>query len=554
LPAGRTAPRVEPVTLLAISFGLAAAALILYYTREVGFLRGDWEFLVERRGVGVHALLDPYDGRLSLLPIVLYRLLQEVFGIDSARPYQAASIGLFLVSIGVLFAWLRARVGPWPALAGAVLALFCGAAWVDLLAAWQLGWFAAMAAGLGALLALLRQTRGADAVACALLAVAVASASSLGVAFAVGAAVAIVAGGREPARLYVAVVPIAAAAVWWLGWGHTSGTYHSVEDLAQIPLYVLDSLGASISGLLGLATPRDEIAVAASEWGRPLALVAIAVAAWRIHRLGSASPWLWATGSIAVAFWLVCSLTQVPVRDAAASAQLYAGGILVLLVAAELLRGATLGAGWLALAGAVACLAVLSNVSFMKQKSDTLAATSDLVAAVVGALEIAAGSVDPGLALTEDLAETPEVPVSAGAYLDAVAKWGSPAAPEEEIAGFTEHARTAADRVLATALGIAVAPAEPPRATADCRSVDAGDGAGTVVELAPGGVVAETSAGGPVELHLRRFAQDGFPIQAGSVGRGEAVSIAIPQDGATRPWQLLASGPGRVTLCPPGAA
>ena len=77
---------------------------------------------------------------------------------DSARPFQVAAIATFLTSVALLYAWLRERTGELAALGGAALVLFLGAAWEDLLWAFQIGYFGSMAAGIGMLLALRRES------------------------------------------------------------------------------------------------------------------------------------------------------------------------------------------------------------------------------------------------------------------------------------------------------------------------------------------------------------------------------------------------------------
>src|SRR5205085_1447007 len=123
----------------------------------------------------------------------------------------------FLTSAGLLFAWLRARAGAWPALGAVVLVLFCGAAWEDLLWAFQVGFFGSMAAGLGMLLALRRETVGGDRLACLLLVVAICF-SSLGLPFVFAAAVELATSPRPwRRRLYVVAVPFVLYALWWVG-------------------------------------------------------------------------------------------------------------------------------------------------------------------------------------------------------------------------------------------------------------------------------------------------------------------------------------------------
>ena len=137
----------------------------------------------------------------------------------SALPYRVVSTALFLLSAALLFVFLRRRVGDWPAVAATAIVLFLGAAWEDLLWSFQMTYFGSMAAGLGALLALERGDRRGEAVACALLVVSVVF-GSLGLSFAIGAAVYVLLLPERRRRLYVFLVPLAVYALWWLGWGH----------------------------------------------------------------------------------------------------------------------------------------------------------------------------------------------------------------------------------------------------------------------------------------------------------------------------------------------
>ncbi|MFI5123056.1 MAG: hypothetical protein ACHQJ5_09175 [Vicinamibacteria bacterium] len=536
----------EPVALLLVAAILASAALLLYLTRNITFLLDDWEFLLYRRGFNAHVLLDPHNEHLHLLPILVYKALLELFGMDSARPFQVASTATFLASAALLFAWLRGRVGEWPALAATVLVLFLGAAWEDLLWAFQIGYFGSMAGGLGALVALRRETPGADLVACALLVVALAF-SSLGIPFVIGAAVAVATGPGWRGRLYVLAVPAALYALWWLGWGHTAANHISLHNIANAPLYLLDGIASALSSLLGLATPRDEAGVGAYDWGRPLAVFALALAAWRLHRLGSVPRWLWVVGAIAVSFWALSAINQIPGRDPSSSRYQYVGTIFVLLIAAELLRGITLKLPALVLCTGVIAVAVLSNVSFLDQSAGSYEQTSDLIKADLAAVEIARDTVDPGMVLTNDLAGTAYVHVPAGLYLSAADAFGSPADTPDEIAAAPENARAAADRVLAAALGLDVVPAERGGAE-NCAELDPA-GSSATTELAPGGAVVRGSPGGDVELRLRRFADATFPIGAGKIAGSESVSIAIPEDRSSRPWQLQVTGHGPVAVC-----
>jgi hypothetical protein len=330
-------------------------------------------------------------------------------------------------------------------------------------------------------------------------------------------------------------------------WGHTAANHVSLHNLANAPLYVLDSIASALSSLLGLATPRDEAGVGAYDWGRPLAVLALGLAAWRLYRLGSVPRWLWVVGAIAFSFWALSAINQIPGRDPSSSRYQYVGAIVVLLIAAELLRGITVKLPALVLGAGVIAVAVLSNVSFLDQSARSYEDTSDLIKADLGAVEIARDTVAPDFVLVNDIAGTGYVHVPAALYLSAVDAFGSPADTPDQIAVAPETARAAADRVLAAALGVGVTPAEGAGAEG-CAELDPA-GSSATTELAPGGAVVRGSPGGDVSLRLRRFAGETFPIGAGTIAGSESVSIAIPEDRSSRPWQLQVTGHGPVAVC-----
>ena len=130
-----------------------------------------------------------------------------------------ASTAAFIASVVLLYVYLRRRIEDWLALGAVLPLLFMGTAYEDLLTPFQIGYFGSMAFGLGALLAIERRDDRGDAGACLLL-VASLSFSSLGIAFAIGAAVAIGSTAGPARRSYVVAVPVLLYALWYAGWGH----------------------------------------------------------------------------------------------------------------------------------------------------------------------------------------------------------------------------------------------------------------------------------------------------------------------------------------------
>jgi hypothetical protein len=555
----------RPATILFAVAAAASAGVLLMLGSRLIFFLDDWDVLINRRGFSADAFLRPHGENIAVGPVIVYKTLQATLGMDSALPFRIVSVGTFIGSVCLLFVYLRRRVGEWAALAGAVLVLFLGAAWEDLLWDFQVGYFGSMSAGLGALLLLDRADRRGDAFAAALLTVAVLF-SSLGLPFLAAAAVAIWVGARDdwPRRWFVVAVPGAVFALWWIGWGHEAETSITITNIVTAPLFLVDGVSAAISSLLGLATPRDESAVSALDWGRPLLVVGLFLAGWRVWRVRRVEPWLLVVLALAAAFWLLAGINEKPGRDPLVSRYVYIGGIFILLVAAELYRGERLGGRWLAVALAVTGLAVASNLSYLDQAYKVYKGISDTERADLAALELSRDTVESGFILTERIAHTAYVGVLAEPYLSAVDAFGSPAYSEDELAAASEDARSAADSVFAAALRLRVDPVEapiegagPPPQVADAAPAPAvgtsclrlppgAPGESRAVTLPPGGVAVE--AEGKADLRLRRFA-DEFAIGAGTLESGEAEEIRIPADRSTRPWQLGVTSRADVLVC-----
>ena len=64
-------------------------------------------------------------------------------------------------------------------------------------------------------------------------------------------------------------------------------------------------------------------------------------------------------------------------------------------------------------------------------------------------------------------------------------------------------------------------------------------------EIPPGGAVLRSESGGAVSL--RRFG-DEPTIEVGTLAPGSAATIALPDDGASRPW-IASIGAGTLEIC-----
>jgi hypothetical protein len=532
----------------------ASACLLLYLGSKLTFLLDDWEFLLYRRDFSADAILDPHGEHIVALPVLIYKVLLATAGMGSALPYRVLSTALFLLSAALLFVFLRRRVGDWPALAAIAIVLFLGAAWEDLLWSFQMTYFGSMAAGLGALLALERGDRRGEAVACALLVLSVVF-GSLGLSFAIGAAVYVLLAPERRRRLYVFLAPLAVYALWWLGWGHTAESTISIHNIVRTPLYVIDSLANAVGSATGLTNSAIEVHDRLL-WARPVTVVLVFLAAWRLYKRDRVPNWFWVVLATAGSFWILAGFNQMPGRDPDASRYQYLDVVFLFMLAAELLRpelerGLRIGTKALAAIGIVTVLALASNLDQLRDAyNGTYHPISRLEKAGLGGLDIAEATVEPGFVLSEDVVDTGFVNVDADHYFSAREQYGSPAYDEAEIAASPAFVRYAADKVLFGALRIGLEPL-PGSAVpaAGCEKVPSDGTASQLLSLPPDGIVIKAGSEPIERFELSRFATGSPPVLIAGISAGEAGRLAIPPDNATAPWKLRLTTAGPAQAC-----
>jgi len=537
--------RKAPILALALAVVVSAAWLISRDS-HLTFIADDWMLLVKRWGSGVAAFLHPFRGSLVIAPALTYRLLRGLFGLGSALPYYLVSISVFVASAVLLFFYLRRRVGDWLALLAAILILFLGAAFEDLLFAFQLGYFAAVAAGLGMLIALDREDTRGDRIACALLVVSLAF-SSVGLAFAVGALADLALGPRARAgRAYVTLLPLALYALWWIGWGHTAHDHLSLHNLENTPKFVFDSAAAGVTSLLGLATgDGSEPSQPHLIWGKLVLVVGLVLLALRITREGRMSRGLAIALALGLTFWILGGLNRDLRRFPTSSRYQYPSAVFLLLIGAELLRGFRVPRPAVAVAAVATGLALWGGISLLNREyAERWKPSAEYLRSSLGAVQIAGLSANPQYPVNFP----PEISVPAQAYLSVVHEYGSPAFSEAELAERSESDRATADVTLAEAEGLALAPPAPTERTVRCQALRASASGDTGVTLLRGGFTLTNRTSTAIEVMLARFA-DSFSVDLGPLQAGAKAAITIPIDNSNRPWSLGLKGNGAVRLC-----
>jgi hypothetical protein len=548
---------------------LVSGGLLLVLGSRLTFMLDDWEFLLYRPGWTADSLLDPHNEHISVIPVAVYKALQTTLGMDSAFPFHLVSTLIFLFSAVLLFVYLRRRVGDWLALLSSTVILFLGAAYEDLLWPFQIGYFGSMTCGLGMLLALERGDRTGDRLACVLLTLSIAF-SSLGLPFAAGAIVDVwQRRDRWRSRLYVVAIPVFLFAVWWLGWGHTADNSLSLHNLGTTPLFVLNALADGIASLLGLVNSTSEtVAPGGLDWGRTILPVVLLLAGWRLQRVAKLPRSFWIVLAIGASFWILAGLNVKVGRGPTAPRYQYPSGIFILLIAAELLRGVRLRRNALITASALVAAALAGNLTLLHSSYDAWKYQADVEKADLGAVEIIRNTVPSAFTLTPDVANTRFVSVGAGPYLKAADEFGSPADTPAELAAGREPAREAADKVMATGLGIHLASTRtsphgaagpppnligPPDSLVgrqgSCLMLKASRDAPPLLNVPSGGVALASDSSAGFEVRLRRFASSALPVDLGELRPRENAVIEIPTDRSSRPWKLSLDGSGAVAVC-----
>jgi hypothetical protein len=555
LSAGAAKNRLQqnaPVVLLGLAL-VVAAVVLLTYASGLTFFQDSWEFLMNRHGFSVEALMQPHNEHIVLIPVLIEQLLLRLFGMSSPMPEFVVLTALLLATAVLVFVYVRRRIGPWPALMAAVLLLFLGPAWQDLLWPFQIGFVGSVAFGVAMLLALERDEPRSDIAACAFLAISIGF-SSLGLAFAVGAAVDVLQRRRSRGlrRAYLVAVPLLLYALWYAGWGHDAENHFSLHNVLVSPRFVVEGFSASLDSLLALATIADE-AVGRSQWALPLLILLVALLVYGQVRKPGLSPRLWPVAAAAGTFWFLAAFNSIPGREAYSSRYLYAGAAFFLLIAADLLRGMRFGRWALLATGAITLVVAGFNLVPLREGRDFFREQTVLTRSDLAAIEIAERTVEPSFALPPEISGTSFLnEIQAGEYLQAVDEYGSPAYTPAELANAPEAGRKQADIVLAHALPLVIEPEASAKIPGShCVVVPGGSaGAGaSPLRLRPGVTTIALAPGGTGTVRLRRFATSEYPLVSEGAAGGSTTLLEIPRDRASQPWRLQVEAAQRATVC-----
>jgi hypothetical protein len=547
---------------LAIAMALSGALILATADGEsfgidemfyLGRMVEDSGQIVQYHSLSLEYLLGPYNGHLQLGGKLIYEATFALFGANYTA-FVLVNIAALWACVALVFELARRRVGALAALAPCVLLLFLGFANEVLLWPFDVHTLAAIALGLGALLALERDDRRGDVLACILIVLSIFT-IEVGIAILVGIAVLVLLGPDRLRRAWIFILPAALYAAWWI-WArkfHQEQSAIELSNLDLIPKTVFHSAAAVLGSLTGTNPVTPASYTTEVTWfGKGLAVLAAVAVAMRL-RLGAVPRALWAWLAIVLFYWVTMGAAARPPEGAR---YIFFGTVGVLLVGAEAIGG-RVGKRLTVGIVIVVLLALPANIDQLGSghESDTLHHDAGVSKTEFAMLELAGNRVDPEYVASAD----PNVSavggglfigIPAGAYLSSVERNGSPAFTLAELREQPEDLRRIADITLADAIRLEPQVIQRPADAGRCRVVEPTAGSTTAsFPLRPGRTAFGPASERSVTVGLLRFADEQSGVLE-ELPPGTWRSLAIPGDAAPEPWRAVVDAPMRV--CSPG--
>lgn len=535
-----------PLALLAAAMAISTW-LVLSLNSGLTFINDEWDPLLNRPGWGIDQIFAPFNGHPTMIPMVIYKTVQEVFGMDSTRPVQVVHAALLLVMNGVLFVYLRRRVGDWAALIGTVLVLFLGAAFEILIFSFTMNFTGAIAAGIGALLALDRDDRTGDIVATALLVLGLCI-SLVVLPFLIAATVEWYLNPRgRTNRIFLPGVPIAFFAVWWLTFGREAGTSSfAISNVLTTPWMAFETFSSGFMSLFGLATGGGNQGDQPNLiWGKLIALAALALAIWRIKVIGRPPPRdLLVSGSALLAFLLILGLSEDEARQPTFSRFQLPVVILILMTASCLLEGVRIKASWLVGGALVALISVQAGVRLWQQEAtNQWTVASQYVRTYVTGIELAGRDATP----KETMGIGPWVTIAPTRFIAVSNEYGSPALSQAELRNIAGDQLYWLDTGLVRGTGAGLDAEPPDTDRSRCREARGKQ----AVKVEPGRYRVENATDSEVKVLLARLAPS--PAERiGAVLPNSAAGLDLPAGELEGHWKVFFEPASpRVAICGP---
>ncbi len=390
-------------SILALVGAIAGSTLLLLYLgRGQTPVVDQWAYIYAYQSWSLESLLTPHSGHLIVLPLIVYKAMFGAFGIESQLPFQLLNLALSAAVASMLFALIRNSVGDLLALAAATLILFYGAGADVLIPTFQITNLIGIAAGLAMLLALRRETVLGDLAASLLLAASLAS-FSIGVAFAAGAALALVLRppGVRLSRCWVVLVPVIVYGVWVLWARKFDEQTIYVHNLKVLGSAFFDQLSAALSGITGLFTtpngpkPDANPVPIRTTWGPALVVGLAALLIVRFRRPPRPSREALVAVTVLVVYFLLVGIALNQFRNTFDTRLVYLGSILTLLAVAELCGPYRPSRTVLGVVGVILVFSLCANIAELSDSAQFWRGQAATIRAKLAAVEVAGEAASP---------------------------------------------------------------------------------------------------------------------------------------------------------------
>lgn len=534
--------------------GLVSFLISLWLTRGLTFHGDDFLYFIANRGFDFRVLIGPHNGNLIFVPRLLYAVVLALGGVRDYIVFRLLeALGVVLVA-ALLFALAHRHIGAGAALAVSLILLFFGSAWQDTVDPVGLAHVYGVAAGLGALVALDAPGRRRDALACALLVLAVITFSTA-LSFLFATLVGVLLGPGRWRRLWIVAVPLAVYVAWLVApkLNHTpftSGTGFALGNVDLAPAYFLHAARSVTDALTGLGYSFTNPAsyTIDAPWGYLLTALIVVGVAWRFgFRRVPVPRAFWVALALLVAYWGSSAMvSDVLTRGPDQNRYMYDGGVIVLLVLVIAANGWRPGPAALWTLFGVVALCLIGNVALLRAGGGYLRSSTASDRAMLAAVDLARGHVQPNFVPQGEplLTFLDDIAGGSGPYLAAARRNGSFAFTPAELRAQSEPVRELADRNLVAALRLGLV-SEGGAAGTRCLPVTNHPQPLEVTVRSPGVLLRSTRA---EEVSMRRFAGVAA-VPVGSLAPRRFGPLRIPPDHASEPWHVeLPTGNG-VSVC-----
>ena len=299
-----------------------AVPILAYLARDQWFFYDEWDFLVPSNG---RSLLDPHGGHWSTVPMLLFRAVRSVVGLDTYAPYVAMVIAAHLAFTHVLWRIAVRAANPWIATLLAGVFSLLGAGSENIFWAFQVGFVGGLLAAVtAAYLVDVLELTPVRAIAAGV--VGVIAVATSGTALPVMVAAVVLACYRHGWRRAAAVFgpAVLAYAVWFLTHQDPTDDQLAPKGFARLHL-IPQYIGSSFVDNLGNT-------LFAPELGAPLLLALIAFVVVRAGHLWDIDPLAVLLGGSAVLFATTTALTRAGLGPDQASGSRYTYAVIGLLL------------------------------------------------------------------------------------------------------------------------------------------------------------------------------------------------------------------------------